>query len=212
LKKPTKDLSTAERVYEIAEIAPGQTAELIRPDYGFFAKLSIDRRLYFTRFKPLLTETLNYEAAKTVPWIGIGSIRGTKFWIAESSAKGKEKTFLFRQDYKASRGKEIFLSFENKQRKKLYSLLRLRITSQNTAIIRELHTYGQQLPFIHSFPKSIVSPQHKGLGKKLIKETEKITEKEFGINKIAVISAVGVRGYFRKLGYKLENTYMVKKI
>jgi len=124
----------------------------------------------------------------------------------------KEKIFLFRQDYEASNGREIFLSFENKERTKLYSLLRLRINSQNTAIIRELHTYGQQLPFIHSFPKSIVSPQHKGWGKKLIKEAEKITEKEFGIKKIAVISAVGVRDYFRKLGYKLENTYMVKKI
>jgi len=124
----------------------------------------------------------------------------------------KEKVYLFRQDYEASEGREIFLSFENKQRTKLYSLLRLRITSQNTAIVRELHTYGQQLSFMYRLTKSIISPQHKGLGKKLIKETEKIAKKEFKLNKIAVISAVGVRGYFRRLGYKLENTYMVKKI
>ncbi len=142
----------------------------------------------------------------------------------------KEKIYLFREDYDASEGKEIFLSFENKQRTKLYSLLRLRITSlgrspsvvtlrvrptgeaQNTAIVRELHTYGQQLSFIYRFTKSIISPQHKGLGKKLIKEAEKITKKEFKLNKITVISAVGTRGYFRRLGYKLENTYMVKKI
>jgi elongator complex protein 3 len=119
----------------------------------------------------------------------------------------KEKICLFRIDYDASEGKEIFLSFENSQRY-LYSLLRLRITSQNTAIIREIHTYGQLIPI--SGIKT--SAQHKGLGKKLVKEAEKITKKEFNLNKIAVISGVGVRSYFKKLGYKLKDTYMVKNI
>jgi len=123
----------------------------------------------------------------------------------------KDKLSLFRQNYNASKGKEIFLTFEDKERKKLYSLLRLRITSQNTAIIREVHTYGQQLPLNQGLT-STISPQHKGLGKKLIKEAEKITKKEFGLNRISVISGIGVRDFFRKLGYKLENTYMVKKI
>jgi elongator complex protein 3 len=50
------------------------------------------------------------------------------------------------------------------------------------------------------------------LGKKLIEEAERITKEEFRLNKIAVISAVGTRAYFRRLGYRLENTYMVKKI
>ncbi|MFH1841179.1 MAG: tRNA uridine(34) 5-carboxymethylaminomethyl modification radical SAM/GNAT enzyme Elp3 [Candidatus Nealsonbacteria bacterium] len=129
----------------------------------------------------------------------------------------KEKLYLFRINYKASGGKEIFLSFEDKNRKNLYSLLRLRIPSQfsfiktlrEAAIIREIHTYGQQLPVKES--SSVISPQHKGLGKKLIKEAEKIAKKEFGLKKIAVISSVGTRNYYRKLGYKLENTYMVKE-
>ena len=131
---------------------------------------------------------------------------------------------LFRQDYNASGGKEIFLSFEDKDRKYLYSLLRLRINKtrehqvspprilnvlNNAAIIREVHTYGQTLP-INS--KSKKSPQHIGLGKKLITEAEKITQKEFNLKKIAVISGVGVRGYYRKLGYKLEDEYMTKKL
>jgi elongator complex protein 3 len=123
----------------------------------------------------------------------------------------KEKLYLFRQDYKASDGKEIFLTFENKKRDELYSLLRLRFTPQNAAIIREVHTYGQLHP-INEPPRPIVSPQHKGWGKKLIKEAEKIAKKEFGQNKIAVISGIGVRDYYRKLGYKLKNTYMVKEI
>ena len=122
----------------------------------------------------------------------------------------KEKIRLFKEKYPASDGKEIFLSFENKERTSLYSLLRLRLTSQNQAIIRELHTYGQLLPIRRkSFLKS---PQHKGLGKKLIKEAEKIAKKEFKLKKIAVISGIGARDYYRKLGYKLKNTYMIKNI
>ena len=141
----------------------------------------------------------------------------------------KEKLKLFREDYIASDGKEIFLSFEDKKREGLYALLRLRIPSrifnkfhektsreifpvlENAAIIRELHTYGQQLSLDREvFPT--ISPQHKGLGKKLIKEAEKIAKKDFGLNKIAVISGIGTRSYFRKLKYRLKDTYMIKKI
>jgi len=128
----------------------------------------------------------------------------------------KEKIFLFRKNYRASNGKEIFLSFENKKREKLFAFLRLRLPSnevfiavlRNSAIIREIHTYGQQIPL--KGKKTAV--QHKGLGKKLIKEAEKITKKEFGLSKIAVISGVGVREYYKKLGYKLKNEYMVKEV
>ncbi|XOB41218.1 MAG: elongator complex protein 3 [Candidatus Nealsonbacteria bacterium] len=126
----------------------------------------------------------------------------------------KEKIYLFREDYNASGGKEIFLTFENKNRTKLYSLLRLRILSgkmflpvlRNSAIIREIHTYGQLIPI----SKKGASAQHKGLGKKLIQKAENITENEFGLKKITVISAVGARGYWRKFNYKLKETYMVK--
>ncbi len=133
----------------------------------------------------------------------------------------KEKVYLFREDYEASDGKEIFLSFENKNKNKLYSFLRLRIPSQifskekhfiftlnGSAIIREIQTYGQLVPIA----KKRLAPQHRGLGRKLIKEAEKITKKEFGLRKIAVISGIGAREYWRKLGYKLRDTYMIKKI
>jgi elongator complex protein 3 len=133
----------------------------------------------------------------------------------------KEKVYLFREDYEASEGKEIFLSFENEKRNKLYSLLRLRIPSQifknekhfipvleNSAIIREVQTYGEMVPI----KERKLAPQHRGLGKKLIKEAEKIIKKEFGLKKIAVISGVGARQYWRKFGYKLKDTYMVKSL
>jgi elongator complex protein 3 len=133
----------------------------------------------------------------------------------------KEKIYLFRQDYDASGGKEIFLSYENKNQTKLYSLLRLKIPQQNekcsrfilsvlkrAAIIREIHTYGELVPI----SEIKIAPQHRGLGKKLIKEAEKIAKKEFGLKKIAVIAGIGARGYFRPLGYKLKDTYMVKSL
>ncbi len=133
----------------------------------------------------------------------------------------EEKIYLYRKDYEASEGKEIFLSFESKNKKKLYALLRIRIPSQtlkkkdhflkplnNSAIIREVHTYGQTI----ATGEQDVSPQHKGLGKKLIKEAEGIAKEDFKIKKISIIAGVGVRNYFRKLGYKLENTYMTKTL
>lgn len=133
-----------------------------------------------------------------------------------------EPVLLFREDYEASGGKEIFLSFENIERTKLYSMLRLRIPSQyfekkmhflpvlnKAALIREMHTYGQQISINE---KSKKASQHKGYGKKLLAEAERIASEEFSINKIAIISGVGVREYFRKLGYELEETYMIKKV
>jgi len=126
----------------------------------------------------------------------------------------KEKLYLFRREYRASGGKEIFLSFENKNRSKLYALLRLRITDnaplsilKNSVIVREIHTYGQMTP-ISGKKKAI---QHKGLGKRLMIEAERIAKKK-SFKKITVIAGVGVREYYRKLGYKLEDTYMIKEI
>ncbi|MFZ5982425.1 MAG: GNAT family N-acetyltransferase [Patescibacteria group bacterium] len=101
---------------------------------------------------------------------------------------------------------------------KLFALLRLRIpgnknhfipTLQNSAIIREIHTYGN-LAKINQ--RNALSPQHQGLGKKLIQEAERIAREEFRMKKIAVISGVGVRDYYRKLGYRLKDTYMLKSL
>lgn len=44
----------------------------------------------------------------------------------------------------------------------------------------------------------------------LMEEAERITIEEHGSSKLAVISGVGTRHYYAKLGYHLEKTYMVK--
>ena len=75
------------------------------------------------------------------------------------------------------------------------------------AIIREIHVYGPAL----KLGQKGEFGQHTGLGKWLMDEAEKIVKKK-KISKISVISGVGVREYYQKLGYELEGTYMVKEI
>ena len=131
---------------------------------------------------------------------------------------------LVKRNYQASQGKEIFLSFENQKKNKLVAFLRLRLQNnfskyfpelKNAALIREVHTYGIMVPIgevlSSSKGKHTKAAQHQGFGKKLIKEAEKIAKKS-GFKKIAVIAGVGAREYYKKLGYQLENTYLIKKL
>ena len=131
-----------------------------------------------------------------------------------SSLKSKNLK-LFIKKYKASEGIEYFLSYESKDREVLYAFLRLRINDKpqnfieelsNAAIIRELHTYGEA-----TIIGGKGDVQHLGLGKKLIAEAEKIAKKN-KIKKIAVISGIGVRKYYQRLGYTLKGTYMIKNL
>ena len=108
--------------------------------------------------------------------------------------------------YKASEGEEYFLEFVNKDNI-LFGLCRLRIFN-NYAFVRELHVYGQALKIGE---KSKQLGQHSGLGKRLIKETEKITKKA-KIKKLKIISGIGVRKYFYKIGYKLDYPYVSKTL
>ncbi|MCA9826796.1 MAG: tRNA uridine(34) 5-carboxymethylaminomethyl modification radical SAM/GNAT enzyme Elp3 [Nitrosopumilus sp.] len=124
---------------------------------------------------------------------------------------------LNRIDYDSSGGKEVFLSYEDKN-ESIYGFLRLRKPSvdahrdeinQNTCIVRELHVYGKSLRLGEKEENEI---QHSGLGKNLMKEAEKISKEEFDAKKILVISAVGTREYYRKLGYSLYGPYMAKTL
>ncbi len=65
------------------------------------------------------------------------------------------------------------------------------------ALIRELHVYGQLIP---TKDVKASDAQHTGLGTRLMHEAERIA-KENGFTKVAVISGVGARGFYRKIGY-----------
>lgn len=125
---------------------------------------------------------------------------------------------LLREDYESSGAKEIFLSFEDTKNDFLVGFCRLRIIPKshrpeippNSAGIRELHVYGSAVAIGEEGTKG--EAQHKGLGKKLMAEAERIAKEEFNCKKILVISGIGVREYYKKLGYQRDGPYMSKNL
>lgn len=131
--------------------------------------------------------------------------------------------------FAASEGTEYFLSYESDDEKLLYGFIRLRITDtpgiavttgarngqvvfdelQGCALIRELHVYGKTIAV--SGTSASDSSQHVGFGTKLLQAAEEIA-KENGFNKIAVISGVGVREYYKKRGYTSVHHFEIKDI
>jgi elongator complex protein 3 len=132
--------------------------------------------------------------------------------------KGREVDFskveIKRLDYSASGGKEVFLSAEVGD--VLLGFCRLRIPfkpfrpeiTKTSAGIRELHVYGTAVPV----GEKGMAVQHKGLGKKLMLEAERIAKEEFNCDKMLVISGIGVREYYKKLGYKKDGVYVSKRL
>ncbi|XP_031571447.1 elongator complex protein 3 [Actinia tenebrosa] len=125
---------------------------------------------------------------------------------------------LIRRDYVANNGWETFLSYEDPDQDILVGLLRLRKCSEESfrpelkdrcSIVRELHVYGSVVPVSARDPSKF---QHQGFGMLLMEEAERIAREEHGSIKIAVISGVGTRNYYRKIGYELEGPYMVKTL
>jgi len=154
---------------------------------------------------------------------------------------------LIRMDYEASGGKEVLLSFEDKQ-ETLFGLLRLRIQSKPIArlgretngpdsigaIIRELHVYGPEVPLKQQVPQARLPEsrpacqssggtagrrdgeqaiQHKGFGRALLAEAERLAREEFQARQMVVLSGVGAREYYRAdFGYRSLGDYMVKSL
>lgn len=77
------------------------------------------------------------------------------------------------------------------------------------SVVRELHVYGSVVSVADRDPKKF---QHQGYGSLLMEEAERIAREEHGSDKIAVISGVGTREYYRKLGYELDGPYMSKML
>ncbi|XP_077443997.1 elongator complex protein 3 [Stigmatopora argus] len=125
---------------------------------------------------------------------------------------------LIRRDYVANGSWETFLSYEDPEQDILIGLLRLRRCSPQSfrpelkgsvSIVRELHVYGSVVPVSSRDPSKF---QHQGFGMMLMEEAERIAGEEHGSCKLAVISGVGTRNYYRKMGYELEGPYMVKHL
>jgi histone acetyltransferase (RNA polymerase elongator complex component) len=110
----------------------------------------------------------------------------------------------------------------DEQNAPLYALLRLRFNDDphapsctfpeldKCALIRELHVYGVVAPARQNKQESD-KVQHTGYGRRLMAEAERIALSR-GYCKIAVIAGIGVRNYYRKLGYELRGLFMVKNL
>ncbi len=131
----------------------------------------------------------------------------------------KDDIKLEKITYKSTVGTDIFISYKTKKSDKICGFLRLFLPKkvlskkhrleelQNTSIIREVHVYGKVVGIDRESKQG--ESQHLGLGKELIKIAEDISKKK-GFEKISVISAIGTREYYKKLGYKRGELYMYK--
>lgn len=140
---------------------------------------------------------------------------------ARNQTANLDEAKLFIEKYDCAGGVEYFISYENADRTILYAFVRLRVPQEKinpelakllpdivgACHIRELHTYGKLTP-IGEHNEGV---QHAGFGQRLMIEAEKIAQAN-GFKKMAIIAGVGVRAYYRKLGYETENTYMTKSL
>ncbi len=126
------------------------------------------------------------------------------------------------EKYRASGGEEYHISFDTDCEKNyLIGFLRLRLydagdagesqvlaSIKGCALIRELHVYSNLSNVGDNIEGSL---QHKGFGKQLVAKAEELAIAN-GYKRIAIISGTGVREYYKKLGYSLIDTYMIKNI
>ena len=133
-----------------------------------------------------------------------------------------EDAELVVRDYEASGGREYFLSFESPDRRVLFGFLRLRLVAEpvteatNTfpelagaALIRELHVYGAVKRV--GEVAGAAGAQHRGMGSRLLEAAEGLALGN-GWRKIAVISGVGVKSYYRRHGFEDEGLFMTKRL
>lgn len=122
----------------------------------------------------------------------------------------------------ASHGLEYFISAEipRPNRNLLLGFIRMRFSSTlkksvipelkgETAMIRELHVYGR-VKEVGSKGRS-AGAQHLGIGKELLARCEAIA-RENRYQQLAIIAGIGVRDYYRRVGYKLRGSYMIKPL
>lgn len=79
---------------------------------------------------------------------------------------------------------------------------------REAGLIREVHIFGQSLEV---GSEQAGAAQHSGLGSALLKQAEKIARSK-GLNKLAVIAAIGTRLYYEGRGFSQEHLYMTKTL
>jgi len=201
--RPLRTKEAAEIVAKCKEFIP-KYCRIYRIQRDIPTKVTVDG-VGLTNFRQVVHELMS-KNGKKCECIRCREIKNSKVnW---------KNVKLNRIDYDASNGKEIFLSFDDDD--KLLGFLRLRIPSRSTfrneitkdsAIVREMHVYGEAAKIGE---KGKI--QHRGLGRKLLSKAENIARNEFSKNKLVILSGIGVKEYFFKLGYKKDGVYVSKSL
>ena len=117
------------------------------------------------------------------------------------------------EKYDSCDGTEYFISYEDPVKDILIGFLKLRFPGstyrqelEGAALIRDLHVYGPMMPLEGKGDRGW---QHRGFGKMLLDRAVELSSNE-GFEKIAIISGIGVREYYRKLGYLRDGPFMSK--
>jgi elongator complex protein 3 len=122
------------------------------------------------------------------------------------------------RQYKASGGDEFFISLEDTEQDVLVGYTRLRdivhphrseLQSEPCMIIRELKILGREASLGE---RTAEAYQHRGFGKQLLSEAESICSEQFGKTRLCVLSGVGVKPYYRKLGFTDDGVYLSKVV
>jgi elongator complex protein 3 len=120
--------------------------------------------------------------------------------------------------YQSNNSEEIFISLIDPNNDCIIGYLRLRdiinshryeLQKKDCMIIRELKIVGFEVPI---GKKNKSGFQHSGFGKKLLKEAERICIEEYNKKSLFVLSGIGVKEYYRKLGYKDNGYYLLKEL
>lgn len=140
-------------------------------------------------------------------------------WLSEKVKPEPENIRTLIHKEKASEGEEIFISVEDPVNDVLIGYLRLRIPSERahraeiqpekTSIVRALHVYGPMVPVGRHIARAW---QHKGYGEHLLSEAERLSREEYDRKKIVVISALGTKQYYKRLGYHHDGVYVSKTL
>jgi elongator complex protein 3 len=147
-----------------------------------------------------------------------GCIRCREVGLRARDGTYPDEIKLIHREYFASGGIEAFISAEDIEKDVLVGFVRLRIPSNkrfrpeitsNSGLIRELHVYGKMLPVGEISDESW---QHQGWGQTLMGEAEKIAREKYDLKHMVIMSALGTKKYFARMGYSKSGVYVSKKL
>jgi elongator complex protein 3 len=145
-------------------------------------------------------------------------IRCREVVLRDPETFGQDDTLEYKElRYTASGGQEVFGSYEFMKSGVIAGFVRLRLPSErahrqemnNSAVVRELRVYGKA---VEVGRRERAAWQHRGLGASLLAKAEMTANRDFGVKKVLVTSAVGTRNYYRRLGYERAGPYMAKSL